>query len=61
MLKNFLLSQSSKEVINSLFLLADDFLVPAAKFFIPAANIFQKQLQQQKVARTSVMLIFDSN
>ena len=58
-LKTFLLGQPRRKVvIKSLFVSADHFLVPAANFFVPAANFFQQQLQQQKVARTSVKLIF---
>ena len=59
MLKNFLLGLPRKKVlIKSLFVSADHFLVPAANFFVPAVNFFQQQLQHQKVARTSVKLIF---
>ena len=52
MLKNFFARPAEEKSSNrSLYVSVDHFLVPAA-------NFFQQQLQQQKVARASVKLIF---
>ena len=54
--KNFITAEERVE-IKSLFVLADHFLVSAAKIFVLAAHFSRKLLQYPKVARASVKLV----